>query len=354
MSWHRGQYNSIIDVAGLRVGHAHDEARATGVSVVLPDDRSIAACDIRGGGPGTRETDALAPENFVDAVDGIFLSGGSVYGLAAGSAITDWLGAQGKGFRLVENVPPSPIVSGAILFDLSNGGDKDWGEQPPYYQLGREAAAAAAASHATFPLGNVGAGYGALAGHVKGGLGSASCMTEDGFEIGALVAVNSFGAVVCPGTRRLWAADYEADDEMGGVEDDRKPDMGDIFANTKISASPRSASPRTNTSLAVVAVNATLTPSEVRRVAMMAQDGLARAIRPAHAAVDGDSVFALATGRREISGGGGGGGVSGMRALEVSRLGALAADCVSRAVGRAIWSAESLHGWVSYREFYGL
>ena len=351
MSWQRGQYNSIIDVAGLRVGHAHDEARATGVSVVLPDDRSIAACDIRGGGPGTRETDALAPENFVDAVDGIFLSGGSVYGLAAGSAITDWLGAQGKGFRLVENVPPSPIVSGAILFDLSNGGDKDWGEQPPYYQLGREAAAAA--SHATFPLGNVGAGYGALAGHVKGGLGSASCITEDGFEIGALVAVNSFGAVVRPGTRRLWAADYEADDEMGGVEDDRKPDMGDIFANTKLAAAPRSVSTRTNTSLAVVAVNATLTPSEVRRVAMMAQDGLARAIRPAHAAVDGDSVFALATGRRELGGGGGGGG-GGMRALEVSRLGAWGADCVSRAVGRAIWSAESLHGWVSYREFYGL
>ena len=345
MSWQRGQYNSIIDVAGLRVGHAHDEARATGVSVVLPDDRSIAACDIRGGGPGTRETDALAPENFVDAVDGIFLSGGSVYGLAAGSAITDWLGARGKGFRLVENVLPSPIVSGAILFDLANGGDKDWGEQPPYYDLARRASIAA--DHAAFDLGNVGAGYGALAGHVKGGLGSASCITEDGFEIGALVAVNSFGAVVRPGTRRLWAADYEADDEMGGVEDDRKPDMGDIFANTKMSASPR-----TNTSLAVVAVNATLTPSEVRRVAMMAQDGLARAIRPAHAAVDGDSVFALATGRREM--GGGGGGVSGMRALEVSRLGAWGADCVSRAVGRAIWSAESLHGWVSYREFYGL
>ena len=353
MSWQRGQYNSIIDVAGLRVGHAHDEARATGVSVVLPDDRSIAACDIRGGGPGTRETDALAPENFVDAVDGIFLSGGSVYGLAAGSAITDWLGARGKGFRLVENVPPSPppspIVSGAILFDLANGGDKDWGEQPPYYDLARRASIAA--DHAAFDLGNVGAGYGALAGHVKGGLGSASCITEDGFEIGALVAVNSFGAVVRPGTRRLWAADYEADDEMGGVEDDRKPDMGDIFANTKISVSTRSASPRTNTSLAVVAVNATLTPSEVRRVAMMAQDGLARAIRPAHAAVDGDSVFALATGRRELGGGGGGGG---MRALEVSRLGAWGADCVSRAVGRAIWSAESLHGWVSYREFYGL
>ncbi len=338
MDWQQGRHNLISDVEGLRIGHAHDENIATGVSVVLADDRAVAACDIRGGGPGTRETDALAPENFVDAADGIFLSGGSVYGLAAGSAITDWLGAQDKGFRLMENVPPSPIVAGAILFDLANGGDKNWGETPPYYALGKKACAAA--DGGDFALGNVGAGFGALAGSVKGGLGSASALIAGGYQVGALVAVNSFGAVVKPGTQRLWAADYEVFDEMGGVADDRKPDMQDIFANTKMGAAARQ-----NTSLAVVAVNADLTPSEAKRIAIMAQDGLARAIRPAHSPFDGDSVFVLATARRPLAG---------VRALEVARLGALAADCVSRAVGRGIWAAQSLKGWVSYREFYGL
>ncbi|HMP63030.1 MAG TPA: P1 family peptidase, partial [Phenylobacterium sp.] len=193
-----GARNLITDVPGLSVGQAHDEAVRTGVTVILPEARAVAACDVRGGGPGTRETDALDPHNLVEAVDAVVLSGGSVYGLAAADGVAAWLGARRRGYGLVTTagVPGSPVVPAAILYALANGGDKGWGEAPPYRALGRAAAVAAGPAVA---LGTAGAGYGALAGRLKGGVGSASAVTHDGFTVGALAAVNSFGSVVAPG-----------------------------------------------------------------------------------------------------------------------------------------------------------
>src|SRR6185369_12669671 len=195
-----GARNLITDVPGLKVGQAQDVSARTGVSVILPDERSVCACDVRGGAPGTRETDALAPENLVEAVDAVVLSGGSVYGLAAADGVVAWLGARGRGYGMALDaaVPPSPVVPGAILFDMANGGDKGWGEEPPYRALGRAAAASAAED---FGLGTAGAGYGAMAGLLKGGTGSASIVSGDAISVGALVAVNSWGSVVAPGGR---------------------------------------------------------------------------------------------------------------------------------------------------------
>src|SRR5580698_1369786 len=188
-----GPLNLITDVAGLRVGQAVDLAARSGVTVILADDRAVCAVDVRGGAPGTRETDTLAPENLVDAADAVVLAGGSVYGLAAADAVTAVLGASQRGYRLAasDGVPPSPIVPAAILYDLANGGAKGWGETPPYRELGMLAARNAGQR---FELGTAGAGYGAMAGQLKGGLGSASVIGADGFTVGALVAVNSFGS----------------------------------------------------------------------------------------------------------------------------------------------------------------
>jgi len=319
-----GLRNLITDVPGIKVGQAHDSRARTGVTVILPDARAVAACDVRGGGPGTRETDALDPHNLVDAIDAVVLSGGSVYGLAAPDGVTAWLGAQGRGYGLVANatVPPSPVVPAAILFDLANGGDKTWGEEPPYRALGRQAALAAGEA---FDLGTAGAGYGAMAGRLKGGVGSASAITADGFAVGAVVAVNSFGSVVAPGGRTFWAAPYEMDGEFGGLGSAGLAGAGDDWGLAK--ADPQA---RTNTTIACVATDAVLTPAQARRVAVMAQDGLARAIRPIHAPFDGDVVFALSTAQRPL----------GERPdFQIARLGALAADVLARAVARGVHAA---------------
>lgn len=319
-----GPRNLITDVPGLKVGQAHDAAARTGVTVILPDARAVAACDVRGGGPGTRETDALDAHNLVEAIDAVVLSGGSVYGLAAPDGVCAWLGAQGRGYGLTANpaVPPSPVVPAAILFDLANGGDKAWGEAPPYRALGREAALAAALD---FELGTAGAGYGAMAGQLKGGTGSASAVTADGFTVGAVVAVNSFGAVTAPGGRTFWAAPFEMGDEFGGLGAAGLNGAGDDWGLAK--ADPQA---RTNTTIACVATDAVLTPAQARRVAVMAQDGLARAIRPIHAPFDGDVVFALSTGQRPL----------GERPdFQIARLGALAADVLARAVARGVYAA---------------
>jgi len=319
-----GPLNLITDVAGLRVGHAEDARAWTGVTVILADDRAV-----RGGAPGTRETDALAPENLVDAADAIVLAGGSVYGLAAADGVTAVLGAAAKGYRLatMAGVPPSPIVPAAILYDLANGGDKNWGEAPPYRDLG---AAAVRAAGASFVLGTAGAGAGATAGKLKGGLGSVSAVTADGFTVGALAAVNSYGSVTAPGGRSFWAAPYEIGAEFGGLGS-----AGLVAAPDDWGLAKGTPAGRTNTTIACVAVDAGLTPAECKRVAIMAQDGLARAIRPAHAPFDGDVVFALATGRREIEG---------PRLLTVARLGALAADCLARAIARGVYEATAWPG----------
>jgi L-aminopeptidase/D-esterase-like protein len=317
-----GPRNLITDVPGLKVGQAHDLRARTGVTVILPDDRAAAGCDVRGGAPGTRETDALAPENLVDAVDAVVLAGGSVYGLAAADAVVAWLGARGRGYGLVAGIPKSPVVPAAILFDMANGGDKAWGEDPPHRTLGRAAVAAAAPA---FDLGTAGAGYGAMAGGLKGGIGSASAVTADGYVVGGIVAVNSWGSVVAPGGRSFWAAPFELGDEFGGLGAAGLQAGPDEWGLAKRPAEAR------NTTIACVATDAVLTPAQARRLAMMAQDGLARAIRPIHAPFDGDVVFALSTGRAPLAD---------PADYTLARLGALAADTLARAVARGVFEAE--------------
>jgi L-aminopeptidase/D-esterase-like protein len=324
-----GPRNSITDVAGLRVGQAQDSAARSGVSVILPADRAVAGVDVRGGGPGTRETDALAADTLVEAVDAIVLAGGSVYGLAAADAVTAWLGAHGRGYGMAQNaaVPKAPIVPAAVLYDLANGGDKGWGLEPPYHALGLAAVRAAGEE---FALGSVGAGAGAMAGALKGGVGSASIVTADGYTVGALAAVNSYGSVVAPGGRSFWAAPFEIAGEFGGQL------AGDVRAiPDEWGLAKSDGGARANTTLAVVAVNATLSPAEARRVAVMAQDGLARAIRPVHAPFDGDVVFVLATATRPLAD---------PRPFNLTRLGALAADCVARAIARGVYEARPWPG----------
>jgi L-aminopeptidase/D-esterase-like protein len=330
-----GARNLITDVPGLKVGQAEDARVRSGVTVILPDTAAVCACDVRGGGPGTRETDALAPENLVDVVDAVVLSGGSVYGLAAADGVAAWLGAQGRGYgpARAPGVPPSPIVPSAILYDLANGGHKGWGLEPPYRVLGMTAVQAAGAD---FALGTAGAGFGAVAGTLKGGTGSASIVTEDGYTVGALACVNSFGAATAPGSRAFWAAPYEIGDEFGGLGSAGLKADPEDWDGAK--ANPGA---RQNTTIACVATDAILTPAQARRLAIMAQDGLARALRPAHAPFDGDVVFALATGRVPLAD-------PPQRTL--ARLGSLAADALARAIARGVyearaWSAEGPLCW---------
>lgn len=338
----KGPRNLITDVEGIRVGNAGDTALRSGATVVIPDMRAVAAVDARGGAPGTRETDALDAACLVDAVDAIVLSGGSVYGLDAASGATAWLGARGRGYSLAGSAKVAPIIPAAILFDLTNGGDKDWGETPPYNELGRRACADAGVE---FPLGNVGAGLGARAGQLKGGLGSASAVTDKGLQIGALIAANPYGSVLVPGGGSFWAAPYELEGEFGGrgfPADLRGIASLDPFTGTKGEAAAQAGG---NTTIGCVAVNADLTPAEARRVAIMAQDGLARAIRPVHAPFDGDVLFVLATGARALG--------TERRPALVMELGSIAADCVARAVARGVYEAESLGDAVGYRSRYG-
>jgi L-aminopeptidase/D-esterase-like protein len=335
-----GPRNLITDVDGILVGNAHCANVRSGVTVVLPQMRCVAGCDARGGAPGTRETDALDPMSIADAVDAIVLSGGSTYGLDAGSGATGWLGARGRGFSLAAGPRVSPIVPTAILFDLPNGGDKGWGETPPYHDW---AVTACASAGMDFALGNSGAGMGAMVGNLKGGLGSASAFHGSGLQVGALAAVNAFGSSIMPGSDRLWAAPFEIGGEYGGrgLSPIEAVSSADPFAGTR--AELGAIAGGGHTTIGVVATNAALTKVEAKRVAIMAQDGLSRAIRPIHSQVDGDVVFALSTGRMEIAG----------DRLEVlMRLGAIAADCFARAVGRGVYAAENLGDARCYRSRY--
>ncbi|MDZ4760214.1 MAG: P1 family peptidase [Alphaproteobacteria bacterium] len=323
-----GPANLLTDVGGILVGSAHDSAVETGATVIRPVNRAVAAVAVAGGGPGTRETDALAPDTLVDAVDAIVFSGGSVYGLAAADGVTAKLGASGHGFalRAAPGVPVSPIVPSAILYDLANGGDKAWGEAPPYRQLGIDALGACSVH---FELGRAGAGFGARAGQQRGGLGSASAVTDDGVIVGALAAVNSHGSVLMPGTNAYWAWPYEQQGEFGGARplQDFALDLDD-WGEAK--TSPAAMLSRANTTLGCVAVNVALTPAEARRVARMALAGLARAIRPVFAPFDGDVVFCLSTGAIERPD---------LRPFVLARLGELAAACLARAVARGVHAA---------------
>ncbi|HEY2465460.1 MAG TPA: P1 family peptidase [Steroidobacteraceae bacterium] len=322
-----GPKNLITDLEGLKVGHAGDEAVRSGVTALLCESGWAAAVDVRGGGPGTRETEALAPENLVGRAHAVVLAGGSVFGLAAADGVAAALSAQGIGLQLRPGSPAIPIVPCAVLYDLSNGGDKHWGLSPPYRDFGLRASSVA---RQDFALGSVGAGRGALAGMRKGGIGSASLQLERGLLVGALVAVNSVGSAVMPDGRTYWAWPFELEQEFGGSgppqgamdSSNPAPDEARLMAIGRLQ-------PGANTTIAVVACNAGLTSVECKRVAMMAQDGIARALRPAHTPFDGDTVFALASAELALE-------ENLMRAAQIGRIGSAAADCLARAVARAV------------------
>jgi L-aminopeptidase/D-esterase-like protein len=283
-----GPKNRITDVAGLKVGNATDHALRSGVTVVLCDEPAVAAVQVLGGAPGTRETDLLEPHNTVQTVDALVLSGGSAFGLDAASGVQAGLREAGRGFA----VGPFrvPIVPAAILFDLMNGGDKDWGRYPPYRELGYAALAKAAED---FETGSAGAGTGALTATFKGGLGSASIVLETGFTVGALVAVNALGSATVGDTRHFWAAPFEEAEEFGGLGLPFPFPADARIPRTKMSRRPTGTE---NTTIAVIATDAMLSKAEAKRLAIAAHDGFARALWPAHTPLDGDLVFALATG----------------------------------------------------------
>jgi D-aminopeptidase len=313
--------NLITDVAGVRVGHAEDTKLGSGVTVVIFDKPAVAAADLRGGGPGTRESALLDPAMTVERIDGIALGGGSAFGLDAASGLQAWLREQGRGFDV--RGMRVPIVPAAILFDLLNGGDKDWGRYPPYRELGYQAAAQVAQD---FALGSVGGGLGAATVDLKGGTGSASATTRDGTTVGALALVNAAGSAVIGGGPHFWAAPFERGNEFGGRGQPAQVPPQALTYRTK-------GQPGENTTLVVVATDATLTKAQTRRLAIMAQDGMARALRPIHTPLDGDIVFAAATCERTLR-------EPIMHSL--SELGALAADVVARAIARGVYEARAL------------
>ena len=313
--------NLLTDIRGIRVGHADDADAASGVTAILFDDPFVTAVDVRGGGPGTRETDLLDPARTVEAVDAIVLSGGSAFGLDAPSGVQAYLREIGRGYAV--GTARVPLVPGAILFDLLNGGDKNWGRYPPYRELAYSAATRAGPD---FALGSVGAGRGATTVNFKGGIGSASTITEAGFAVGALAAVNAAGSVVIDDGPWFWAAPYEQNGEFGGHGFPPKVPARALAARTKGAL-------RQSTTLVVVATDAALTKAQAKRIAVMAQDGLARAIHPVHTALDGDLVFAAATGRRALHN----------ALFDLTAIGTAAAQVVARAIARGVFEADSLN-----------
>jgi D-aminopeptidase len=312
--------NLLTDVAGLSVGHAHDVALASGVTAVLFERAAVASIAIHGGAPGLRDAALLEPEMTVPGVDALVLSGGSAFGLDAMGGVQALLREQGRGY-MVRSIQV-PIVPGAILFDLLNGGDKEWGAMPPYWALGHEAALAAGAD---FALGSVGAGCGATTANLKGGLGSASAVTSRGFTVAALVAVNAMGQATLGEGPHLWAAPYEQNAEFGGLGWPQPFPADAMNVRMKGDAAE-------NTTLAIVATDAVLTKSQAKRLAVMAHDGFAHALRPTHAALDGDVVFAASTGLHRQA----------PTIRDLTELGTLAADCVARAIARGIVEATAL------------
>ena len=315
--------NLLTDIAGVRVGHADDAALASGVTAVIFDKPAVASIDVRGGGPGTREETVLELQSTVEAIDGIALSGGSALGLDAAGGVQAWLAERGRGLRIREAV--IPIVPGAICFDLLNGGNKAWGRFPPYRDLGY---AAAGAADTNFALGSVGAGLGATTANFKGGLGSASAQTEAGVKVAALAVVNAVGSVTVGDGPWFWAAPFEIDGEFGrrGLPRSFDPDM----LRARLKGGPE-ATPAENTTLVVVVTDAQLTKPQARRLAMIAQTGMARAIYPVHAPLDGDVVFAAATGEKPID-----------PLFGLTGLGMVAANVVARAIARGVYSATAL------------
>lgn len=310
-----GPLNLITDVPGLRVGNAEDHTIKTGVTVLVGDAPFTAGVHVMGGAPGTRETDLLAPDKTVEQVDALVLSGGSAFGLDAASGVADGLRAAGRGFAVGDQVVP--IVPAAILFDLMNGGDKGWHDNP-YKALGHAALVAAAED---FEIGTTGAGTGATTTNLKGGLGSASLVLPSGHSVGALVAVNALGSAVVGKGPHFWAAPFEIGGEFGGLGPaDHYPDTS--IPQTKLSQ-------HANTTIGIIATDAALTQAQCTRVATSAHDGFARALMPAHTPMDGDLIFAAATGSRPLK----------SPVAELMMIGHAASLCVARAIARAIHAA---------------
>jgi L-aminopeptidase/D-esterase-like protein len=330
-----GPRNLITDVAGLRVGNAEDHRIKTGTTVLVADRPFTAAVDVMGGSPGSRETELLAPDKLVEGVDALFLSGGSAFGLDAGGGIMDGLLRLGRGFRVGTAIVP--LVPGAILFDLLNGGDKQWTENP-YRAFGAQALAAAAVD---FALGTAGAGVGATTANFKGGLGSASLVLDNGMTVGALAAANPTGSVTVGDRPNFWAAPFEMAGEFGG--------LGPLSGPATYADSFQTKRDRTgalaNTTIAIVATDAALTKAQAKRFAVAAQDGVARAVSPSHTPVDGDLVFSIATGERPLTD----------PILDAIRLGHAAAICLARAIARGIYLAEAAPGDLvpSWRQRWG-
>ena len=312
--------NLITDIPGLRVGQAGDLKLASGVTVVVFDKAVTASVDVGGGGPGTRETALLDPAQTVEGIDAIVLSGGSAFGLDSASGVQAYLREQGRGFRIRDAVVP--IVPAAIVFDLLNGGDKNWGRYPPYRELGYEAAKSAGRDVA---LGSAGAGVGATTVTLKGGVGSASATTPEGITVGAIVVVNAVGSTIVGDGPHFWAAPFEQNGEFGSRGAPTRLTADDLKLRAK-------GGPQENTTIAIVATDAALNKAQCNRLAVMAQDGLARAIYPVHTPLDGDVVFSAATGDKPLAD----------PYYGLAGLGMLAANVMARAVARGVYEATAL------------
>lgn len=312
------QLNLVTDIPGVRVGNAHDQDVITGVTSIVFDSDTRASATTRGGAPGTRDTVLLRPEMTGQGVNAILLSGGSVFGLDAAGGAINYLRETGVGLQIGSvNVP---LCSQAITFDMLNGGNKQWGDNPPYWKLGWDATRDAKAG--AFPLGTVGGGYGTTTATLKGGLGSASTVTRSGHRVGAIVVVNAVGTATLGTGPHFWAAPYEQENEFGGAGWPEKLPAEALALTTKGGAPP-------STTIGLVVTDAVLTKAECHRLAIMADDGLARAVRPAHAPMDGDTVFAVATLDKPLK----------ELLIELTEIGSAAADCLARAIARGVYEA---------------
>jgi len=314
--------NLITDVAGVLVGHADDARLASGVTAIIFEEPAVAAVDVRGGAPATRETDLLEPHRTAERIDAVVLSGGSAIGLDAGAGVQALLRERGRGFAIGDI--RVPLVCGASMFDLLNGGDKNWGRFPPYRDLGYSAAAQAGN---TFALGTIGAGFGATTINLQGGLGSASAVTRDGHTVGALAVVNACGSVNVGRGAHFWAAPFEVGGEFGGLGFPREVPPDALIPISK-------GRPGENTTIAIVATDAALSKAQAKELAVIAQDGFTRAIYPAHTTLDGDAVFAAATGRRPLAD----------AINELTEIGTIAANTLARAVARGVFEAKARPG----------
>jgi L-aminopeptidase/D-esterase-like protein len=344
-----GPADGLTDVAGLRVGHAQvaGDGALSGTTVVLaPEGGVVAAVDVRGGGPGTRETDALDPRNVVQRIEAVVLTGGSAFGLESAAGVMAWLEEQGRGVRVGPD--PSqvvPVVPAACVFDLGRGGD--WSARPDA-STGRAAVEAAAATDEGAPVvaGAVGAGTGAVIGHFKGGVGTASTVLESGITVAALVVANAVGSAVDPRTGALYGELITEGVDRAALP---SPAVHTAAQLRLAEAREKNGPPPLNTTLAVVATDADLTRAQAHKLAGTAHDGIARAVRPVHLLNDGDTVFALATGSVPLAEG---------NPLALNDVLAAGADMVTRAIVHAVRSAASVDGpggsFPSYGELYGI